>query len=79
MHGAWTGSTFSLYNSTEVSYLHKEPSVHLFTYLVATKWRTNLATQIVTTVYLPNHLGDTFTQLHIDTYLGKVRGKYRGL
>jgi len=56
-------------NSTEVSYLSKEPSVHSFTYLVATKWCTYLATQIVSTVYLPNHLGDTFTQLHIGTLL----------
>jgi hypothetical protein len=60
---------FHCINSTEVTYLHKEPSVHSFTYLVATKWRTYLATQIVTTVYSPNHLGDTFTQLHIGTLL----------
>jgi hypothetical protein len=60
---------FHCINSTEVSYLYKEPSVHSITYLVATKWRTYLATQIVTTVYLPNRLRDTFTQLHIGTLL----------
>lgn len=69
-------------NSTEVSYIHKEPSVHLFTYLVSHQMAHLLSYPNSNTCVFtesPRWYFYTITYRYF-TYLGKKwGGKYRGL